>query len=289
MIDLNFEKIQEGRQKDHIKKVAPTLWQHAEVAAIWIVGSLVRGEADHYSDADLWIAVSPNSLEKWKSPDLAELFDHETVGYRFLRVSDHAFLHGVLLSDGTPFDLCIQGTEEEPPQEPMLVLGCRDEEFEQRLKSSCRERSEPAQVTQEFVERVVINYWINTLKHEKVIHRDLELLSVVGLHIERMVLMQLWYILDTGYDPSYFMGTTAHGLIEQARSIQRIRPDKGQSLIVGDALTDRSSIYRAIEDIRDEVSRIGRTLSERLGFEYPAALEETIRESWRKFKESYGV
>jgi hypothetical protein len=37
--------------------------------------------------------------------------------------------------------------------------------------------------------------------------------------------------------------------------------------------------------LRDEVARVGRLLAENLGFDYPAAAEETVRRNWEHFNE----
>jgi hypothetical protein len=34
---------------------------------------------------------------------------------------------------------------------------------------------------------------------------------------------------------------------------------------------------------------VGRQLSRQLGFEYPDALEEAVRESWKEFKKTYNI
>ena len=40
---------------------------------------------------------------------------------------------------------------------------------------------------------------------------------------------------------------------------------------------------RAIEANRDEVAALGRRLAAALGFDYPEALEQTVRETWRQY------
>ena len=59
--------------------------------------------------------------------------------------------------------------------------------------------------------------------------------------------------------------------------------------IIGASLVDRSDICRSIEAIRDEVSRVGKELAEKLKFDYPTALEETVRRSWLEFSATYST
>jgi predicted nucleotidyltransferase len=287
MTELTLDQLQEGRQKNHVMRVAPVLWGYCEVAAIWVVGSLARGQTDFYSDVDLWIAVSPEALSAWRAPDFEKIFSGTSVGHRLLPIPDGTFVHSMLLSDGSFFDLAIQSTDQEPSREQRRVLGCRNTTFAQKLGSNFRGQPSPENASADSVKTLLSLFWINTLKHEKVLFRKLDLLSVVGLSQERMMLMQLWYILETGYDPGYVMGVTLHGLADQARAIERSRPEKTKALLIGPTLTDRESIIRAIEALREEVSQSGRVLSARYGFEYPEVLEATAKSSWRRFKESY--
>jgi hypothetical protein len=53
--------------------------------------------------------------------------------------------------------------------------------------------------------------------------------------------------------------------------------------LMGGAADDRASICRAVEDLRDEVSHVGRLLAGSLGFTYPEALEETVRRCWQAY------
>lgn len=283
---LAFPPFPEGRQKRHVLNVAPVLWGYSEVAAIWVVGSLARGQTDFYSDVDLRIAVSPEVLSVWQTPDFERIFSGSSVGHRLLPIADGTFVHSMLLSDGSFFDLAVQSTDHEPPREPMVVLGCRNASLERKLGGGIEDKPAPDKASGGGVKNLLSLFWINTLKHEKVLFRHLDLLSVVGLSQERMMLMQLWYILDTGYDPRYMMGVTLHGLADQVRAIERTRPEKAKALLIGPALTDRGSIIQAIEAIRGEVSQIGRELSAHYSFEYPEALETTAKSSWDRFKDS---
>jgi hypothetical protein len=55
---------------------------------------------------------------------------------------------------------------------------------------------------------------------------------------------------------------------------------------MGAATTDRATIRRAIEELRDEVSHVGRLLAGSLSFAYPEALEETVRRCWQEYVDS---
>ena len=66
------------------------------------------------------------------------------------------------------------------------------------------------------------------------------------------------------------------------RSIdQLVGPDSLK--IAGGTMVDRDGILQTVEQIRDEVSRVGRALAEKLDFVYPYALENTVRTGWDAF------
>jgi hypothetical protein len=53
--------------------------------------------------------------------------------------------------------------------------------------------------------------------------------------------------------------------------------------LVGRPMRTESEIIETGADVRDEVARVGRLLAEKLGFDYPAAAEATIRRTWQDF------
>ncbi len=48
-------------------------------------------------------------------------------------------------------------------------------------------------------------------------------------------------------------------------------------------LRNRRELIRAIEENREVMSDLGRQFAQQYGFEYPFALESTVRRSWRDF------
>jgi hypothetical protein len=49
-------------------------------------------------------------------------------------------------------------------------------------------------------------------------------------------------------------------------------------------LRDRVELIAAIEATRSEVSKVGRELAAKYGFDYPAALEQVVQKGWAEFQ-----
>jgi hypothetical protein len=260
----------------------PALWQQQGVLALWIGGSIAHGNADRYSDVDLRVAVKPDVLPAWKTPDFAALFGGECVGHQFLSFGEGAFLHHLLLRFGDIYDLLIQSGDIEPPADTILVLGCRDESLAQRLRQTAPPavvRPDPAD--NETIRQLLVDFWIGSHKHRKVLHRNLHLLCMTGIQLDRAVLLRLWYVLQTGRDYGQ-VRSTIHSLTQLTRTVEG---DQGARAlqIMGAATTSREQIYQAIEQIRDEVSAVGRRLADAMDFPYPDDLEAAVRSGWSEF------
>jgi hypothetical protein len=264
-----------------LTRLASNLWQRGEVVALWLGGSFGRGEADRYSDLDVRVAVAPEALPGWKQPDLP-ILPGECVGRQLLSFGGETVLHHLLLAGGEVLDVWVQSTDQTPLNEQILVLGCRDPEFGRRLQQVRPEPSatdvpaDPAAIRQ-----LLVEYWILTHKQRKVLDRGLDLMVLTGLQFERAMLARLWYVLATGRDTGS-QRPTIHSQTHSTRVLQQTLGPSALQL-AGQGATSRAEILRVIEATRAEVSRVGRLLAERLEFEYPEALEVTVRRGWQEF------
>ena len=66
MTSLDLGVLPTMAQERTISWLAPALWVDERVVALWLGGSLARGEGDDYSDIDLRVAVDPADLEAWR-------------------------------------------------------------------------------------------------------------------------------------------------------------------------------------------------------------------------------
>jgi 8-oxo-dGTP diphosphatase len=279
--ELAFSVLPPLPQTASLKRVSAVLWADEDVIALWLGGSFARGEADEYSDIDLRVAVRPEAEERWRRPDMELLFGGELSGYTPFPLGGGQ-LHHLALTSGDIYDLWVQTTEEAPFEDAALVLGCRDEAFGQRLSATePAPTTEPVPADPAAVRQLVSSFWINSLKHRKVLNRGLDLVAQTGIGMERALLQRLWFIAATGRDGASSR-PTIHTLTELDRVVMGAQGTHGLSL-TGGPLTSRREIMQAIEANRDEVAALGRRLAVDLGFDYPEALERTVRETWRQY------
>lgn len=274
-----FADLQSLPQLHSLRQVVEQLNGNQDVRAIWLGGSFAAGNADRFSDLDLRVAVPADLLGRWRTPEWSSLLGQEPLGQTFLAFAPDAFMHHLVLADGTILDLFIQSTARDNPEKDVKVLICRDAEFGQRLARFAGAVHAPLSSPAEagVVAQVVVDFWINSHKHRKVLGRGLPLLAAVGVQLERMSLLRLWQVLLTGHDAGG--RPTIHGLSAATREIERGLDDRALEAF-GLPLRTADEISTAIERNRDEVARIGRELAARLVFPYPEALGHVVRDAW---------
>jgi len=283
MTALSFDALPHLPQCDLLKEIAPTLWQQESVRALWVGGSLARGEADRYSDIDLRMAVAPETLEAWKRPDFGMLFHGLCLTEQLLSFGEGAFLHHLLLRNGDIYDLWVQSAEQAPSAEAILILGCRDAALRERLEQTAPLPPTPYPLAEKQTVRALLEgFWINSHKHRKVLHRNLHLLALTGVQADRAVLQRLWYIQATGRDYGATRTETIHGLTERTRTVEKAQGARALEILGAD-LSSHEHICRALERIREEVSTVGLDLALTLDFDYPHALEETVQRCWAEY------
>jgi hypothetical protein len=268
-----------------ISALALPLWADERVVALWLGGSLARGDGDEYSDIDLRVAAHPADLERWRTLDVQALTGGQVVGGHMFPLGEDALIHHLLLLNGDIVDLLVQTTTRPPNVEPMVVLGCRDEAFAETLQAQNRVEPEPRNpATAESVRELIVAFWVNSHKHRKVLHRRLDLMIPSGLYHSWLMLMRLWYIQATGEDTSAYHFSGIHGLTQLVRSVEGLEGVDARA-VAGVPGRTREEIYTAIETHQGAAARVGRLLAERYGFEYPLELERMVRTHWQAFRE----
>ncbi len=264
-----------------LRRMVSALWAQDDVAALWLGGSFARGEADAYSDLDLRVAVPADRLSAWADLDPAAPLAEPVAGVQKMGWAGTSFYH-VVLENGLIVDLLIQDTDHEPPQDYTLTLACRDDAFGALLSSAHLPLAEEPAADPEVIRQVVVDFWIASHKHAKVMGRGLDPIALFGLGLELSPLMRLWHTAATGRD----LGTqqaTIHTMTKTARAIEA-GPDAHETLrVLGAPRRTAAERQRAVEISRDEVARLGRRLAAQLGFAYPEALEQTVRAGWQRF------
>jgi hypothetical protein len=290
MIELQLSNLPDLPQRASIVEAASNIWPEAGVVALWLGGSLARGAGDRFSDIDFRVAVMPDQLAPWKTPRFEHIFTHTAiVGQAVMQFGDDAVLHHLVLSNGEIFDFFVQSATRLPTLEPLLILGCRSDEFERKLAGQNGiPPVERQAVDGEVVRDLLVSFWINSHKHRKVLYRGLDLMATLGLHIEQSLLLRLWYIEVSGQDCGDVRRQTIHSLTEVVHTIERAMGPQALALL-GAPMRDRQELCKAIERNRQAVSQhLGRHLAQQYGFDYLAALEETVLRGWEVFLAGQG-
>ncbi|HEX5157519.1 MAG TPA: nucleotidyltransferase domain-containing protein [Ktedonobacterales bacterium] len=282
--DLRLDNLPPLPQSQAIRMLVPKLWQNEQVVAIWLGGSLAAGTGDPYSDIDLRVAVPPEVLSDWEASDLHTILDGPALARQLVKLGDSAFIHHMILQGGDILDLLVQSSEAAPGNEPVLILGCRDDALAKRLASS-DQTPEAARtpVTSEAVRELVVAFWVNSHKHRKVLHRGLDLMFPAASYANWYMLMRMWYIDATSCDTSSYHFSGIHGLTELVHAVESVNGMEPLTLC-GAPTQTREEICDAIERYQETVSLLGRRLAERYGFEYPAELENIVRRDWKAFR-----
>src|SRR5947208_86946 len=110
-----------------ISQLAARLAERNGVVAIWLGGSIARGNADEYSDIDLRVAVNSEVFGAWKNPQLEQVLGRAVVGLKSQSWGEDGVLHHLMLGSGEIVDLFVMTTMRENPEDAIAVLRCRDE------------------------------------------------------------------------------------------------------------------------------------------------------------------
>lgn len=271
-------------QQRRLHTVVGDLWRDPAVAALWLGGSLARGAGDAHSDVDLRIAVLVEAFDTERLPAAAEPLKAAAVAILPLRFGGKSVLFHMLLEDGEIYDLLVQTTERPPSDETRLVLACRDPEFGDQLAAG----EDPALRVQpadgEVIREVIVTFWISQRKHQKVLYRGLPLVAWQGEHFMRQLLLRLWYVAASGDDCGPLERTTIHTLSPVMRTVQEAMGERALA-VAGLPARTVPELLDATTRLCDEVAQVGRQLAGRFGFDYPEAAEETVRQTWRRFRQ----
>ncbi|MCU0503684.1 MAG: nucleotidyltransferase domain-containing protein [Anaerolineae bacterium] len=275
-------------QSQRLAALVADLWADPNVVALWLGGSLARGEADRYSDVDLHVALLPEAYDPEAIPESAgKLATAAVVRLRFSFGPGTTLWH-MLLEDGEIYDLSLQPTTQEPAFEARLVLACRDEAFGAKLIGGADRSVDFPPAVPEDIARAIAFYWINQQKGQKVLHRGMPLLAWQGEYLMRQDLIRFWYILATGNDCGPLHRLTIHTLTPVIRAVQAEYGADALAL-VGQPLRTEAEIIAEAADLREEIARIGRVLAEKFDFAYPSTAEATVRRTWQEFLAAHPV
>ena len=275
MTDLDLSTLPDLPQRALLTALAWDLWADPSVSALWLGGSLARGDGDAFSDVDLRVALAPPAEVSEAMPPAARLLTERRTYALTRRAAADAVLHQLLLDDGQIYDLWVQTTERAPSNEIRLALGCRDAAFAAQLAGGEDPSVQFPPANPDEIRRVLGDFWMGQRKHQKVLARGLDLIGWEGEHRLRQFLLRLWFVQETGTDCGPPDRMTIHTLTPMDRVIQEKYGARAFAML--------GTPDETLAEVRDEVARVGREVAARLGFEYPVAAENAARQGWARF------
>lgn len=284
MNQLDFSGLPNLPQCDFLRKLATDLWEDSTVLALWLGGSLARGAGDADSDVDLRVVITPETFNATQMPKGAWRLEANAATFLPFRFGEQAVLFHTLLRDGQIYDLFVQSATEEIRPETRLILGCRDENLRPSLESGADPVTRFTPAAPETVREILCSFWISQRKHIKALHRDLPILAWEGEHRLRQDLLRLWFILATSNDCGPVSRATIHTFSPVVRAVQEyIGLDALRN--IGQPIDSVEALLTSTSWLREEVSRVGHMLAERMDFAYPETAEVTIRQCWNTYEQ----
>lgn len=289
--ELHFAGLPALPQIAFLHTLAPILWQRPDVLGIWLEGSLGRGNADLYSDVDLYVGVAPEALDAWRTVAVETLFGDQYAAHFFSHFAADFFVYHVYLKAGGIYDLHIQPRNRELPKAQRFILACRADDYHAALLAAAPDpvaEAAPPFVRQpldpDLLPTLLITFWINVDKGRKVLYRHQDFTVYTGLHLFRHWVARLLFIEQTGTDCGDLTRSTIHGLKAAATVLGETLGDE-LGWLMGAPATNRLEMWQVQENLQQEVARVGRVLAEKYQFTYPVALEQIIRQNWQAFRQ----
>lgn len=287
---LSFDMLPKLPQVSFLPQLAATLWERPDVEAIWLEGSLGRGNADLYSDVDLYIGVTPEAHDGWRNLDIAQLFGELYAAHDYSEFAVDFFVYHVYLTSGVIYDLHIQMRNRVLPTAQRMILACRDEGFQAELLAAAPTPTEeadtlfaPTPFDPAMLRPLLIGFWINADKGRKVLYRRQDLTTYTGFHLFRQMLIRLLFIEHTGMDCGDLTRPSIHGLKAAATVLGDALGDQ-LGLLMGPPARNRRELWAVQSQLHHEFARVGKALAERYEIDYPAALAEVVVANWAAFK-----
>ena len=287
---LTLASLPELPQISFLHQLVPTLWQRPDVQGLWLEGSLGRGNADLYSDIDLYIAVAPDAHDAWRTLDVAELFGDLYAAHHYSNFAADFFVYHVYLTSGVIYDLHIQPHNRTLAASNRLLLACRDEAYQEALLAATPNSTEeanalfaPKPFAPNSLWSLLVDFWINADKGRKVLYRRQDLTTYTGFHLFRQMLIRLLFIEQTGTDCGDLTRPSIHGLKAAAAVLGDALGDE-LGLLMGPPARNRQELWAVQDQLHREFVRVGKVLTERYDVAYPAALAEVVMANWAAFK-----
>lgn len=278
MQTIDLGPLEKGPHADHMRAIGGRCATDERILAAWVGGSLATGRGDVFSDIDFRIAVQPDTVDDWVTPDWGRYLPLPPSGGTFMRFGEHALLHHLVLSDSTILDFYVQDTTGQNFEPNIVILFCGDRPFGERLAHFSRPVTPLVkEINGAEVRQFLVDYWITTHKQMKALARKYDLSPFVGLYWERLALLRGWYMQATGKD---IKGRATLHMLDALHKGLEGKLTESQQRFLGLPSRSPEETVVAIEGIRAEMARVGRWLAEKHQFEYPHEIEAVVQTTW---------
>lgn len=285
---IHFAGLPALPQINFLYQLVPALWQRPDVLGIWLEGSLGRGNADLYSDVDLYVGVASAALDPWRTLAVAELFGDVYAAHHFSPFAEDFFVYHVYLTAGGIYDLHIQPRSRDLPKAHRLILACRDDEYRAALTAAVPATDDallfaPQSLDPGLLPSQFVQFWLNADKSRKILYRNQDFILYAGFYLFRQMLARFLFIEQTGADCGDLTRISIHGQKAAALVLgQALGEALGQ--LMGAPATTRLEVCQTQTRLYQEMARVGRVLAARFQVAYPEALEQTVIANWQRFQ-----
>lgn len=252
-------------QYDVLNRLVDALRAEARIEAIWLEGSLARGDADRYSDVDLHAYVPFDHEDSTLARLLSQLPGLLSQAGRivYLRTLPGTAITTGVLADGSRFDIVLETEEDlKRPRRAFKVIYDLKGEIWSRL----RFEDSPPPVKADRVESVLQDFW-----------RCLGLLPAVVARGERIAAFQGHAVMLSYAAEIALAADGVPRTFGGKRLNPYLNPADRDAL---ESVLPESASFREIASAQLRMARIvaerGRVCSKRLGFVYPVELEEAM-------------
>ena len=175
------------------------------VDEVYLSGSLGRGRGDRYSDVDLQVAVARNFPDFLSPTVLAGVLGAPPLALKQISLGPHAWLHNMILADGTMLDLVCRTDIEAADTAPWTRLeGGTWPPVGLGLPKPSSAWA-PQAATADEVAATAELFWVTVHKHRRGLIRRHDLAIWTGIRHSICDLLRLQFIAAAGRDPGSLM------------------------------------------------------------------------------------
>ncbi len=175
------------------------LYDLSPVRAVFLAGSLGRGEGDEWSDLDLQVHVDRSFSDFLDDAQIQAVTGDPPVALERFKLGADGWMHHLILANGTFVDLLCR-TELSAAETRLWVSLPADMTSPPAVVARHPKTWTPQPIRPDEVARLVFRYWITMHKHRRGMARRQDLVIWTGIRHSIALLVRLEFIAATGQD-----------------------------------------------------------------------------------------